>query len=572
MLKFAYILFSLLLLLSLKAAWLLFSLDYVSLIALIKSRYPQGFEIEHIQLFFTEEKYTLAKVYSVFLSILFGTLLLSLFIFRKRIAPILIIIDSGLKEIIHKTIVSISTLSTKEKAITVAVFILILLHFLYLLYASPFRVDDICSYIFFAHEGAIASALFYPDVNNHIFYNITASVFDLLALSPEAAMILPSGLSFLILLFFIFIFVKEKLGFNTALIALVICGLLKPSVVYATQGRGYMLMSLFAILFTISVYQYVNGVKKKIYLLLIITAGALGTYTLPSFVLVLVPVSLYGIWILCFEKPFNFSYLKYFLISLAICGFVIAMLYIPLILMNGMERLNNPWVQSKGFSYFFSILPASIAESIDYLFGVSGKGYILAIFLFIAGFFVWKKESNTDAKKWLVFFLFLIISTFLFIALRTSFPPYRTWTYLSYILNISLAIVTGYFIRLISSKTLQYCVIGSILILCLLPHLNDSYIPDRTFFVKASQVSNSISSQKPSAILVDRKDILFYYLRFESIKQDAAFTVDEKVSPKKEYSIVVQYQPVFPVQLDSLRYEYQFGWEDCRVYRLRNAK
>jgi hypothetical protein len=535
--------------------------EYPDVILYLKEFFPGVYDIDKLSAFFLPSQFHGLRIYSILCTLLFISIAAFLVFKKSFIQDFSNTIKQDFFSLRSSLLLPLQSLSKKQQLIIGSVSAIILLHHLYLWNASPFRVDDANSYVFCAHQGPLATALFYHDVNNHIFYNLLCSLLDMLPLSPETVMLIPSSMSWILILGISFCYVLKRFDFNAALFTLVLNGSLPACTNYSVQGRGYMMMALFVFVTVLFTFEFCYYKKSKTYLLGIGLGAFLSVYTLLSALIVIVPLLFFLLIKSGKEYRLKTRYTFLFI------GIALSVVYLPVLLINGLDRLQSPWVQPKGWTYFLSILQPSLLESIDYLLGVSGKGYMPLALLGLVGIVFIRKHSH--ASRWLVFFILLQIGTFLFLALRTNFPPYRTWTYLSFLFNISLGVI----LSLVFEKKIRPTIrsgIGCILLFLWGFHryFSNDYIPEKNYFDEANRLSQQICETHPSNILVDRRDVLFYFMKLYAIKSNGEFKVIEK-SHGEKMDYVLQYQENFPLT-DKRHYSLWKQFYDCLIYKKSN--
>jgi hypothetical protein len=555
-----FLLFSLLI--SICISWLLFSYNYLSFLEVLQNTFPDAYDIDKVNQFFSLNQFVFLRIWSL---IIISIHLVVFYLMRKYQVQISVLYEALKVEfytLTGKIIYQIRFQNLEEKITIGLICILIFGHHLYLWTESPIRVDDIGSYVFSAHQGPIVSAFFYHDVNNHIFFNIICSFLDKLPLSPEVVMILPSSLSWMLILVLVYCFARSEAGFRVACIALLLSGLLSSSANYAVQGRGYMLMSLFLLICFFTVYLYCYKERRTIYLVIFVFSSTLAIWTLISSLIAIVPLFIFlGI------RSYTTA-IKNILYTAIALGFFVALIYIPVLLINGTDRVYNINVKAKGVDYYFSILRPALLESVDCLLGVPTKGYLILGSILVAFFFLEYKKKGP--KNWLNFFGIIMIGSFLFITLRTSFPPYRTWTYISFLFNISVAIILVAVIDLFPKKIIIfYSVIIVLAGYCLYPHLGNHYIPKKEYFEEAMKKSKEYSPSSSGIVLVDRRDVLYYYMQLEKIKRKNLFEVVTQKKKNQVCNVVIQYDPFFPAGLYEKDYSFMERFDDCKIYRIK---
>lgn len=536
--------------------------EYHVVVQSIQESFPGVFDIDKLTSFFLPLQLEGLRIYSILCTLLFISIAGLLWYKKRPIQDFSVTIKQEVSSLQSSLLSCFQSLSKQQQIANGIVSTIILIHHLYLWNASPFRVDDANSYVFCAHQGPLATAMFYHDVNNHIFYNLVCSLLDYLPLSPETVMLIPSSICWILILGISFLYVLKRFGYNAALFTLVLNGSLPACTNYSVQGRGYTMMALFVLLAVLLTFEFAFYKKRNTYLLGIGIFSFLSIYTLLSSLLVIAPLM-----ILLLIKSGKKFRLKTGL-TLLFIGIALSVVYLPVLLINGLDRLQSPWVQPKGWTYFAGILKPSILESIDYLLGVSGKGYALLGAIVLVGIIVIRKSP--DKLMWLVFFISLQVGTFLFLALRTNFPPYRTWTYLSFLFTLSLGLIVSEVLEWLPKRLLYcYSTCALLFLFGFQRHFSNTYIPEKNYFDEANRISLSIAKTHPSCVLVDRRDVLFYFMKLYAIKGGDKFEVVE-MSQGETIDYVFQYLEEFPLA-NAESYSFWKQFYDCRIYKKNNS-
>ncbi len=282
------------------------------------------------------------------------------------------------------------------------------------------HIDEAFGYVHFSSKGFLVSALYYPNPNNHIFYNLCVAFWDIFVPNKIWAMRLPSILSFLLLQILLFRFFLKKYSFLVALTAFSFFALLAPVQAYSTMGRGYLLQMLFlwlAVTFLckiafLCIERSRNAQKTNIFehqpsnrtnQILFIAFSVAGFYTIPTYLYYFLAI---GFLALTLSLP---NYQKIFVllkIHLWTILFVI-LIYLPIFLFNGKENLfSENWQQfaeqefaTKKYEYFadFGDFWVGIENTYALFWGIVGGAMI--VFLL--------QKNDMLKNKWFCAYLFV---------------------------------------------------------------------------------------------------------------------------------------------------------------------
>ncbi|TAG37658.1 MAG: hypothetical protein EAZ31_11280, partial [Cytophagia bacterium] len=310
-------------------------------------------------------------------------------------------------------------------------------------------IDETYSHLFFSGKGFWTSLTNYTTTNNHIFYNILTSFFDIFIVQEVLAMRFVSLICFWILLGYIFWYLQKNTNFEIAFWAILLVGLGFSQSVFSVQGRGYMLMSLCsfgAVHQAISLKKDSFFEQKKSQTFFIFWHIA-GLFTSPVFVYT--TIGIYGY--------FFFKASKKTILSIFISGILVILgtflVYLPTFLYNGFGNFlaaHQDNLQPTSYIKFMTyILPICVRELIIYLIGFPTyfSFFIFALLLFLLFYFY--QKIHTVGKAWLQYIGVSLGIMLVFIIFTKTFPLYRIWTYY----GIFWAIICAFLLVSILPKT-----------------------------------------------------------------------------------------------------------------------
>ncbi|HSI90331.1 MAG TPA: hypothetical protein VK927_04400, partial [Adhaeribacter sp.] len=308
---------------------------------------------------------------------------------------------------------------------------------LYLLNWFPAHTDEAFSYVFFVHKGLLTVVSYYPLPNNHVFYNLLCLPFEMAGLPPLLVMRLPAFFMAWATGLLLFGLVKKQCDFKAGFLAMALFSSGVYSLYYAVHGRGYMLLTFFALLAGWAVLQFCrNG--RKIYLPVMVFASALGFYTVPVYAYAFASVGLFGAAVLLFNRKF----IAFRQFALAGFGavFLTLFLYSPILLTSGFGAFYGNDVQQVAALDFSRNFPVYLQTIPDNYWGLGIFSLLLPAALLLL-FFRKGSAGNKDGKLNAIFLSWTVLSVLLWIVVPQLMPPGRTWLYWSLFVCWGLALL-----------------------------------------------------------------------------------------------------------------------------------
>ena len=295
----------------------------------------------------------------------------------------------------------------------------------------PVSYDEAYTYLFFTSKPVYVSALFYPAPNNHVLYSLLASVADCIPfLNPLLCLRLPSLLISLLLNIVAYSFIKRCYGEKLAMFVVAVFSMLFLSVYYSYMGRGYTLMLLFFVIAFYAVHNILRQDNKTKDWAFFSIASVLGFYTIPSFLYAFVTLNI--VILLYNYKHIGKQVIYNLLVSLGV-----AVLYLPIIVINGFGALaNNRFVTSEHNSRFDVLqkLPSFFYNALGEISGLPAV-FIVGLLLLILILFI-KNNDGWGQRIWLVF----VLSPFVLLFLHNVVPFHRTFMYYGFVIVFMLGL------------------------------------------------------------------------------------------------------------------------------------
>ncbi len=423
-------------------AYLLWQVSYATSLTWIEAQFPQLYRLEYFaQKHLTRPRYELARWLIWLISGWLVIMWLLIFYHSSYYSAKLLRLVKAEQQYLRQAWRLLHPKSRKERRWLMYLWGVILVHRLYFFNHYAWHIDEITSYVFFVRQGFWVTAWYYPVPNNHFLANLLAWSLDLLSHNPVWVMRVPPLLVNFLTLLVLFAGSRYFFGFRVACLATLLNGLLLPSSIFAFYGRGYMLMSLWALWASFSLFQFMRD-QRKIHLFHFSVASILGAYTVPVFLFPFLGMCLWvgaELWSVG-QKKSLFSVI----LSIGVVGVGVALLYSPIFCLGGMEALtNDPYVMPKRWVDYWSQFPVAVAESMEWILGLPKRGYwalLLGIFPMIK--ILSSSQSNWYlASAWIRLLVWGLVAALLLVLWTRTFPPYRVWTYYTFWWGIGLAIL-----------------------------------------------------------------------------------------------------------------------------------
>ena len=287
----------------------------------------------------------------------------------------------------------------------------------------PVCYDEGLTYLYFSSKGIFSSISFYPEPNNHVLNSILTNLTIQLPFGvTEFRLRLPSLLVSIITWMLSYRLLNTYYSRQAALIVTAIGSMVFLVFYYSYQSRGYALVNL---LFISAFYNALGIIRKNDCLQNWVWFGVsciLGFYTMPSF---LYPFLTLNIIILLYNWP----NLKRQIITNAVVVMATVVLYLPIIVVNGLDALtNNPYVRSIQRAEVIERLPGFLQFSLNEL--TQFPWWLVILFLLPAFFYSVLRRQKFSIGLFLIFLLAPVV----FLILHSVIPFPRTFIYYGFVL------------------------------------------------------------------------------------------------------------------------------------------
>jgi len=272
----------------------------------------------------------------------------------------------------------------RQRTAALLLFMAIGVYRVYFYLVFPMYPDEVFSYLFFARQGVLVTLTNYILPNNHIALNLIGAVLDKTGgLSPRAVMRLPSLMGDLLLFSGIFCLFMRWDGFKRAFTVVGGVAFCYYTSYFATQGRGYELQIVCALVSGLSGWTCFCGPTRHLRkgYALFIFFSVIGLYLNPTFLYHIMAMALMCGYCLLKRGEGGWAVLVRAFVAI---GLLALLFYLPILLGGGWGGLViSDLGKSKSFSelvHTFRVVPFMIKD-ISY-YGMVG-------FLFVCLFFVY---------------------------------------------------------------------------------------------------------------------------------------------------------------------------------------
>lgn len=295
----------------------------------------------------------------------------------------------------------------------------------------PLTHDEAYSFNAFASESLWVTVSDYHLPNNHVFLNVIINIFTSFFGDQLWLIRLPTMIVGVLMVPAAYSAGKRFYGREVGLLSAGLVAVFPILVLYSVQARGYILMSLFALL-TLYMGDVVREDKNRFAWVLLVVFSALGFFTIP---IMLFPFGALYIWLFLswllgdvqgYDSRFDF--LCYWLVSGFASAFLTVFLYLPILTNNFDRFFNNDFIAPLERNIFPAVITVRLrntwfewVESIpDWLVIVGLVGLVLELILHF-------KLSRHKIPQQVAFLLWIAMYL---IARRPDTQP-RMWLFLA---------------------------------------------------------------------------------------------------------------------------------------------
>ncbi len=443
--------------------------SYQELLQVTQTRYLGVYWMEVLdQEFFTPERHQFLLLGLPVLLVFLGMGLGIGWFFRGRISEHILRFLRESYVLFTYSLALLDALEPQQKKTLSALILLILGHRLYGWNTSMFGGDELFSFLHFVHQGPALTAMYYPVPNNHVGFNLLCSFLHFVITDAFWVMRLLPWLSNLVLLYILLVGGLRFWGFGPTLWMLLLVAFAIPSQIYVYYGRGYSPMATLHLLSIFSLMAYMSQ-ARLLYRQIFLLCSVLGLYMVPVYIF---PLSSSVLWLIWeqYRSMHGRERLSWIVLGVQIV-FITFVLYSPVFFFSGPGAIaGNRYVVPWETDYFIRILPAGLAETLDYLLYLPGKSYYLlpGILLLLVWILRTRGPEELQTRRW---FRFLIASALILLLATLAMKriaPYRTWTPLVSPVFMGIALALGFVAKRIPQYLQGYFQYGALLSISLI--------------------------------------------------------------------------------------------------------
>lgn len=469
-----------------------------------------------------------------------------------------------------------NSLTGRQKVFAISTFVVLFGLKIWFAFWFPAHTDETYSYVNFVHEGFFKTIAYYPLPNNHVFYNVLCGFFELLDLPPLWVMRLPTFIVSLVLTVLVFFICLQRFNFQLGFLAAVFFSASPYSIYFSVHGRGYILLSLSALIAIFAVLRFLET-GRNFYLALFMLVSAFGFFTIPVFAYAFAPLVLFGFFYLVKRKEFN-RLLK-FGWSLILAGVFTVGLYSLILVTSGWRVLfgkdiqavvKQDFNQKLGPYLSFQLIKFSAWEYLGYLLPVLGLILLIKAFL---------NKNEGFLKRVDIFLLsWLFFSPLFLILLSRVLPPERTWLYWTIFSAIIMAGLISWLFNKLKLEDLKAdlvtLLLGFIFIIFQFFNLKHKVSSGEiTVFWPLSKIIPEIVDS-PARQIYSEHEFYELYAQFGRMKNDKELQVDVyEFHPEKKYDyVLILKENQFPAALPAKDYEFVFSDVLIKAYRRKGLR
>ncbi|WP_314519813.1 hypothetical protein [Xanthocytophaga agilis] len=333
---------------------------------------------------------------------------------------------------------------------------------------TPENHDASWSFWGFVDQGFWVILTYYPDTNNHIFYNLLCLPFSWLLPGQSLwDMTIPNIVIGTATLLWLFCELSRRWNHETALISVIWIASFYESSRYLFQGRGHLLIVSFSLISTFILLSGELVNSKKVYFPLFILSCILGLYTVPTYVLHLFALYVFGVGYAISYKD-KVLFMNLVQAGIWICAGTL-ICYLPVIGVSGLESLIHTGpAHPMAPDMFQRLYPVFIAEWTEYVLGIFllfKHAFLVAIPIGISILItLFQKRLDQSIRIWLYFIIVIIVVFIIFSLITRIMPEYRVFSFFIWHLHISFVLVAIHWIPRIKHLSMIIGVVTLLLI------------------------------------------------------------------------------------------------------------
>lgn len=293
----------------------------------------------------------------------------------------------------------------------------------------PLIHDEAYTYNAFASRSLWVTISDYHLPNNHVLLTIVINILTHLFGNHLWLIRLPTIIMGVMMAPVTYVLGRRLYSRETGILSAALVAIFPILVEYSVLARGYVPMSLGALL-TLILGDHVMKTKDRFAWLLLIVISALGFFTIP---VMLLPFGALYVWLFlsCLAGDFNgyrskMDFLKYWLVSGFASAFLTVALYLPILISNAGQFFGNQFIEPLKQDVFYATLLARLGLMWDdWVFLIPGWLVNLGIAGLIVGLILHWKISKQKVPLQVAFIVWIVA----FLILRRPSMMSRMWLF-----------------------------------------------------------------------------------------------------------------------------------------------
>lgn len=288
----------------------------------------------------------------------------------------------------------------------------------------PVTYDEAWTYMNFTDRGILSSIGYYPAPNNHVLHSLLTNLTVHLPFLPPLMNLRISAIFFgVVTILFTAYFVNKHFNEQLALIVAGISATLPMSIYYGFISRGYGLVVLCLIVSLHFVFNILKSHHPKRDFVFFSLFSVIGFYTMPSYLYPYILLNVILLWK-------GFEHVKMQIISGLCTVVLVAVLYAPIVVLNGLKSLiGNAYVAPIDRFEVLQRLPSFLSSTIQ---SITGMHWFLVLFL-IVGSVIYALSRRRKPFLHRELLLVFLIGPPVLLLVHSVIPFSRTFNYYGFI-------------------------------------------------------------------------------------------------------------------------------------------
>ncbi len=474
---------------------------------------------------------------------------------------------ASIKKFFNYLLEQYTMFSFVEKAIFFTVIILLSIVKIYFMSRFCLNVDEISSYLFFVKRGFWVSASYYPSPNNHIFYSILVWLSQPFFSDPYYLIKTPSFIIGILTAASLMLFLTKYFNFLSSVLGTLIFSFATHYFLYSISGRGYALMTSFAIVTTFLTIEILSGKNEKFIWVMYVIASILGFYTMIIFLYPFVTLSL--VLFIYYIQQRKYAFLKTFIYYNLLIVLGVLLLYTPVFLISGVSAItSNPWMIHLEWNDYFTALPGFIEGAFIQIIDIDHKAtFVGLVVIIVALAILWK----TKKRYWFWVIVAFFTVPIILMTIQRLQPYGRVWTYLIFPFSMCMLFIIDYLFSLVPKyKNLLLIFSSFFVFISSIVHFYTISNNGAGLYDDVTRISAYIASEKKATIYTN-DDSYNLFIRFEGSKiGKEIFPLMGNVTDlgKLDYVLIVP-GTLFPHGVDRFDYVLKEKNKYIEVYKLK---